>query len=119
MSRQTRTVLLFELGWWDVAEGTEQAVVVEPPHPSERGECDIFDPGPGTSGVDELSLVEPADRLSQGIVVTVLSAADGRLDAGQRQSLSTAIEVLGGFKGWSRRFEGELGWGRGSSGGRI
>ena len=73
-----------------MAEGAEQAVVVEPPDPLEGGEFDIFEPGPRTAGVDEFGLVEPDDRLGQGIVVGVPSAADRRFDARQSQSLRIA-----------------------------
>jgi len=45
-------ILHFELGRWDMAEGSEQAVIVEPPDPFEGGEFDIFDPGPWTARID-------------------------------------------------------------------
>jgi hypothetical protein len=86
----------FILGGWNVAEGTEQAVVVEPPDPLEGGELDILDPGPGAARIDELGLVEADDGLGQGVVVAVTSAADRRLDPGQSQTLRvTNRQVLG------------------------
>ena len=76
-------ILLFELSRRDVAEGAEEPMCVEPPDPFECGEFDILDPGPRTAWVDEFGLVKPDDRLGQGIVVGVPSAADRRLNASQ------------------------------------
>ena len=38
--------------------------------------------------MDQLSLVQPADRLSQGVVIAVAFAAHGRLDASLAQAFA-------------------------------
>jgi hypothetical protein len=40
--------------------------------------------------MDEFGLVEAVDRLSEGVVVAVSDATDGRLDAGFRQTLGVS-----------------------------
>lgn len=62
-------------------------MVVGPPDSLENGQFDIFDPGPRTAGVDEFGLVDPDDRLGQGIVVGVYATADARLHPGECETL--------------------------------
>jgi hypothetical protein len=78
-----------------VAEGFEQAVVVEPPDPLEGGELDVVERAPGTAWSDELSLEEPDDGLGQRVVVGVTAAAHRWFDACESQSLGVVDrEVL-------------------------
>ena len=68
----------------------EEAMVIEPPDPFEGGEFDVFEVAPRTTWTNKLGLVEPNDRLGQGVVIRVPSAADRGLDARQRQALGVA-----------------------------
>jgi hypothetical protein len=53
---------------------------------------------PGRSAVDQLSLVQPVDRLGQRVVVAVSFAAHRRLDAGFAQAFAVPDgHVLGEF----------------------
>ena len=80
-------VACFGFGGWNVADGFEQAPVVEPVDPFQRGELDGFQASPRAASPDHLGLVEAVDGLRQGVVVTVADAADRRLDAGLGQTL--------------------------------
>ena len=72
----------------EVANGFEQAVVVKPGHPFERSELNGLLGLPGRSAMDQFGLVEPVDRLSQGVVVAVaLALTDGSIPASARRSL--------------------------------
>ena len=57
-----------------------EATLVEPVDVGEGGELDIGEALPGAVAVDELPLVEPAERLGQGVVVGVASRAIRRHD---------------------------------------
>ena len=82
-----------------VADGAQQAVVIEPPDPFQGGEFYVVESSPGTMLPDHLSLVQPDERFAQGVVVTVTSASYGRLDACLGQPFGIAdAEILGGFK---------------------
>ena len=59
------------LGGWDVADGLEQAVVVEPGHPFERREFQRLVCLPWRSPMDQFGLVEAVDRFGQRGVVAV------------------------------------------------
>jgi hypothetical protein len=59
-------VLLLELCRWDVADGLEQAAVVEPIDPLEGRVLDAIEVLPGTLTADQLGLVEADDRLGPG-----------------------------------------------------
>ena len=63
----------------------EEAMVIEPPDPFEGGEFDVFEVAPRTTWTNKLGLVEPNDRLGQGVVIRVPSAAD------RGRSLSTPV----------------------------
>ena len=80
-------VTCFGLGGWNSADRFEQASIVEPVDPFQRGELDGFQASPRAASPDHLGLVEAVDGLGQGVVVTVADAADRRLDAGAGQSL--------------------------------
>ena len=73
----------------DVADGLEQAAMVEPVDPFERGQFDSLAGLPGPA-VDHLGFVQAIDRLGQGIVVAVALAADGGFDAGLGQAFGVA-----------------------------
>jgi len=50
-----------ELGWRNIAEGPEQAPIVEPVHPFEGRELDGVDVPPGLGTSDHLRLEQPDD----------------------------------------------------------
>jgi transposase len=60
-------VVLFELGRRDVAVGFEEAAVVEPVDPFEGRVFELVEAAPGSAVADELGLVEPDDRLGEGV----------------------------------------------------
>lgn len=62
-------VWLFGLGRRDVADRLEYAAVVEPVDPVQGGVFERFQRTPWASPMDDLGLVEPVDRLGQGVVV--------------------------------------------------
>jgi hypothetical protein len=59
--------VLLGFGKRDIADGREQAPVVEPVDPFERGVLNGFKGSPRSSPVDHLRLVKAIDRLSQGV----------------------------------------------------
>src|SRR5690606_18708091 len=76
--------------------------VVEPIDPFQCSELDVLNVAPGTATMNDLGLVQSVDRLSQGAIVGVASAADRRLDAAfseplaitNRQVLRAAVAVM-------------------------
>ena len=80
----------FGLGGRDVADGREEATVVVPVDPLQGGVLDRLEGAPGSSPVDHLCLEQAVDRLRQCVVVAVADAADRRLDAGSRSTVSLA-----------------------------
>ena len=72
---------LFVLYRWDIPDRAEEAVMIKPPHPSERGQFDVLDPLPRTPVADQLRLVEADDRFRQSVVVAVPFASNGGCDA--------------------------------------
>ena len=83
-------VVCLSLCWRDVADRFEQPMVVEPRHPFQRGQLHRFLGLPGRAAMDQLSFVEPVDRLGQGVVVAVALAAYGGLDTGLGQTFAVA-----------------------------
>lgn len=77
---QHGVVSLLGFGRRDIADGREQASVVEPVAPFERGVLHGFKGSPRTSTVDDLGLVKTVDRLGQIVAIAVTNAADGWLD---------------------------------------
>ena len=75
---------------WDVADGLQQSVVVEPRDPLERRQFDRFACLPRRATMDQLGLVQPVDRLGQRVVVAVADAAHRGLDAGFGQPFAVA-----------------------------
>ena len=68
----------FEFDLWDVAAVFVEAAVVVPVDPFSGRDLDLVDAAPGASGFDQFGLVEPVDRLGQGIVIPELALC-GRL----------------------------------------
>ena len=109
----------FGLGGRNIADGLEEAAVVEPIDPFEGGEFHCFGVAPGSAPVDHLGLEQAVDRLGQGVVIAVADAADRGLDPRFGEALSVADrDVLGGFS-WSSQHPpgGMLRWQ--GDGGRI
>lgn len=69
----------FGLGRRHVADRGQQAAVVEPIHPGERGQLERRAVFPRLT-VNDLGLVQPVDRLGESIVIGVANVADRRLD---------------------------------------
>ena len=99
---QHGVVALLGFGRGNVADGFEQAPVIEPVHPFESGVLDGLEGAPRPAPMDHLGLVEAVDCLGEGVVVGVADAADGRLDPGlgkplgvfDRQILAAAVAVM-------------------------
>jgi len=81
-----------ELGRWDIADGLQEPAVVEPVDPLQGGVLDLVDALPGATPADQLGLVQPDDRLGQGVVVAV---AD-RAHRGDRPGLGQAFGIADG-----------------------
>ena len=64
-------VVGLELSRRDAAEVVEDASVVEPVDPFERGEFEVVETFPWALVPDEFGFVEPVDRLGEGVVVAV------------------------------------------------
>ena len=62
--------------------------MVEPVDPFGGGQFDFLDGAPGLAGLDQLGLVQPIDRLGQGVVVGAAARADQWLDAGFGEAFS-------------------------------
>lgn len=60
-------MLLLELCGRDVAEGSEEAVMIEPPYPAEGGEFEILEAGPEAWRVDQLGPLAPESHGSTSI----------------------------------------------------
>ena len=59
-------------GWRDAADVVVvEPSAVEPVDPFQGGELEVLEPPPGAAVADELGLVEPDDRLGQGVVVAL------------------------------------------------
>ena len=63
----------------NIANGLEEAAVVEPVHPFECGEFHCFCIPPRATTADDLGLEQAVDSFGEGIVVGISDAADGRL----------------------------------------
>ena len=77
----------FGLGRRHVADGLEQAAMVEPVYPFQRGIFDGFKGSPWPASMDHLGLVEAVDGLGQSVVVAVADAADRGFDPGFGEAL--------------------------------
>ena len=86
------------LGRRDVADGFEQAAVVEPVDPLQRGELDGLQAAPRATPVYHLGLEQAVDRFGEGVVVGVADAADRGFDPGLGETFGVAQrKVLPGF----------------------
>jgi hypothetical protein len=83
-------VAFFGFGRRDVADGLQQPAIVEPVDPGQGRELDGLEAPPRPTPMNDLSLVKTIDRLGESVVVAVSDAADGRLDAGFRQTLGVS-----------------------------
>lgn len=83
-------VVCLSLCGWDIADGFEHAMVVEPSHPFQRGKLHSFLGFPWCPMVDQLSFVETVDGLRERVVVAVVLAAHRRFNAGFGQALAVA-----------------------------
>ena len=71
----------------EVVAVLERAAVVEPVDPLSGRDLEILKTLRWAAGLDELGLVEPDDRLGQGVVIGRADSAGGRLDPGRVQVL--------------------------------
>ena len=85
----------FCLGWRDLADGLQQPVVVEPTDPLQCGQLDRLACLPRPTPMDQLSLVQPVDRLGRRVVVAVALAAHRGLDPRFCQPLLSAARCSG------------------------
>ena len=83
-------VVGFVFGWWDVSDGFEDALVVEPVDPFEGGVFDVVESVPRFTAVNDFDLVEAVDRLGHCIVVGIADGTDRRFDAGIVKSFGVA-----------------------------
>ena len=60
-----------------VADGLQQAAVVEPVNPFEGGEFDGLEGVPRAAPMDDLRFEETVDGFRQSVVIAVADAADG------------------------------------------
>ena len=76
--------------------------MIEPVNPFQRRVLDGVDVAPGTTTADDLGLVQPVDRLGQGVIVRVTNTADRRVNSrfsqafrvADRQILTTPVAVM-------------------------
>ena len=66
--------------------------MVEPVDPLQGGVLDLVQAPPGAAPADQLSLVQPNDRLGQGVVIGVPAGTD----RGDRPGLGQAFGVANG-----------------------
>ncbi len=78
---------LLVLGRRNMAEGTVETAGVPPGHPLGGGPLEVGDGAPRMSPPDQLGLVQPVDRLGQGVVVAVAPRAHGGHVFGPRRSV--------------------------------
>ena len=77
-------------GWRDMSDGSEQAPIIEPVHPSQRLPFHRVRRFPRTQPVDDLCFEQPDDRLREGIAGAVPDGADRWLEACLGQSFGVA-----------------------------
>jgi hypothetical protein len=91
-------VLLLGFGWRDVSDGLQKPSMIEPIDPFQGCEFHRLEIPPWPAPMNDLGLVEAVDCFSEGVVVAVTNAANGRLDARLGQSLRIFDrDVLGSF----------------------
>jgi len=78
----------FRLGGWDVADGLEQAPIVEPANPFEGGELHGLERAPRTAPMDHLGLEEADDGFQPGqSYESPTLPTDGSMPASARRSV--------------------------------
>ena len=65
----------------DIADWCQQASVIEPFYPFQRGEFHGLEAVPRPAAVNDLGLVKPVDGLGERVVVAVADAADRGFNA--------------------------------------
>ena len=91
-------VVCFGFGRWDVADGLQQPLMIEPGHPFKGRQLEGFFGLPRSPAVVQFSFLKPVDRFGQRVIVAVALAAHRWFDAGLGQSLTVPNRhVLGGF----------------------
>ena len=106
-----------------VPDRLERLLTIEPADPLEDRELDLLEAAPRPVRVDHLGLIEPADRLRQGVVVRVSDAAHRGLDPSQSESIrkpdrqvldatipvmDQVLDVRQGMRRLLQGFEGEI-----------
>jgi hypothetical protein len=86
----------FELGRRDRTNGLQEPAMVEPVDPFQGGVLDLVDALPGASPADQLGLVQPDDRLGQGVVVAVAAGTDRGDRAGVGEPFGVADGQVAG-----------------------
>jgi hypothetical protein len=79
-----------ELGRRDIADRLQEPTVVAPVDPLQGGVLDLVKALPGAAAADQFGLVQPDDRLGQGIVIAVAAGADRGDRPGLGQPLGVA-----------------------------
>ena len=80
----------FDLCRWSVPDDLEEALMVEPVDPFKRCELHRLQTSAGPSRANHLRLVQPDDRLGQGVVIRIANAPHRLLDAGLGQAFGVA-----------------------------
>jgi hypothetical protein len=102
-------VVRLGFGRWDVPDRPQQALVVEPVDPLERGQFDVLQILPGTA-VNDFCLVETVDRFGQRVVVGI-ARKPGQSNFMRRQAVRvTCSDPVSerDFQFTTRAFEGDL-----------
>ena len=82
------------LGRRQVVGGRVEPAMVPEVDPVGRGELDLLDRAPALPAVDELGLVQPVDRLGEGVVIGVAAAPDRGGDPGVGEALGVADRAV-------------------------
>ena len=90
-------VEVFGFGWRDaVGVVVVEPAAVEPVDPFQGGELEVVESSPRAAVADELGLVEPDDRLGQGVVV----ALSGQSWSGVKRGFVGPVGQLALRRGW-------------------
>ena len=88
-------VQVFELGGWDASEFVEQTSMVEPVDPFQGGEFEVVETARWSFVADEFGLVEPVDRLGEGVDAPIgQDLVSGRDEAGPVCRREPALQVM-------------------------
>lgn len=78
---------LLSFGLWNVPDRLQQAPIVKPIDPFQRGVFDGFERAPRSSTMDHLGFVETVDCFGQSVVVAFADVADGWRDTDYSKAL--------------------------------